>query len=83
MLMRNAATDRGTADLMGAMQGSASIRASLEQVSARISKFEERYGFDSDEMRQRVGTGSLREDDSICTWLMLLSRRDRLVQRQG
>jgi len=83
MLMRNAATDRGATDLLSAMQGSASIQASLEQVSARISKFEENYGFRSDVMQQRVGAGSLREDDSICTWLMLLSRKDRLVQRQG
>jgi len=51
----------------------------LPRLEAVIQAFEQRYGFATDTLRQRVASGEERETDDFCRWLMFARLRDRLV----
>lgn len=53
----------------------------LHDVDLEIRAFEERLNLPSETMKERVSEGSLKETWEICQWLMLLSRRERIVSR--
>ena len=53
--------------------------SALEQVNAAISRMENEYGMASDQMRDLLKNGKLRETEAYCHWLLLLSLRNRLA----
>lgn len=86
MLIRNAESEQGVATLRRHLDSSANkevLRRSLQEVSVRLLEFEAKYQLSSELMRRQVLEGTLREDESICTWLMLMNRKARLAKKLG
>jgi len=65
--------------LTALVQASFDASHALARVNQRIAAFEQRYGLASDAMRRDVISGDLSETEDICTWLMLMNRRERLA----
>ncbi len=76
-------TDGSGSDLTALVQASFDAGQALTRVNQRIAAFEHRYGFAADVMRRDVIAGDLSETEDICTWLMLMNRRERLEQQSG
>jgi hypothetical protein len=51
----------------------------LGDLGIEIARFETRYEMSSATMRQKLIEGVLAETEDICSWLMLLSLRDKLA----
>lgn len=81
---REARTDEGRERLLTAVReaATAEVNGELQKVQSRIHSFEKRYGMNSDTMVERVGAGSLPEDEEVCAWFMALMVRKHLVERQ-
>jgi hypothetical protein len=50
------------------------------RIEAEICEFEDRFGFDSAEMRRQLDAQELQETWDVCQWLTLLHRRELLGQ---
>ena len=50
-------------------------------LSARIKRFELQYEMSSDEMKEELGKGSLKETAEISQWLFLIGLRNGHVQQ--
>ena len=70
-------------DLAPLVQMAFDATRALAVVAERIAAFEQQYKLTSDDMRKQVLAGDMAETDEICTWLMLMNRRQRLEQRAG
>lgn len=46
------------------------------ELDARIRQFELRYELSSDELRQKLSVGDMKETDEIASWLFYLKARD-------
>ena len=51
----------------------------IKRVTAKIRALEESHGFSSNEMREKLKSGEIRETLDICDWLLFLRHRDRLM----
>jgi len=69
--------------LTALVQASFDASHALARVNQRIAAFEQRYGVASDAMRRDVISGDLSETEDICTWLMLMNRREHLTASEG
>lgn len=55
----------------------------LEDINAAICRMENEFGMESEQMREFLRDGKIRETEAYCHWLLLLSLRDRLVHVSG
>jgi len=51
------------------------------ELAAQIQAYEQRYEMTSDEMIASINNGSLRENDEVCDWLILLKLRSHIEAR--
>jgi hypothetical protein len=59
----------------------APLNGEKEDLDRQISIFETRYEMSSDEMQKQYRAKQLKETADICSWMMLLSLRDRLGRK--
>lgn len=52
--------------------------ADIEAMDAEIAEYEERYGLDSNQLRNELSSGEREETEEILSWLMLLHLRERV-----
>lgn len=71
--------DRKFAELTAG--GHRTLNGEVEDLSGHLAEFEARYEMSSATMRRKYLDGTLPETADICSWLMLLDVRDRLVQQ--
>lgn len=51
---------------------------SVKALNAEIAEYEEKYGFDSDQLLEDLSSGEREETEEILSWLMLIRLRDRV-----
>lgn len=55
----------------------------LANLNDEISEYERRYEISSARLLEELASGTRRETDEICSWLIRLRRRDRAQSRQA
>jgi len=55
----------------------------IKRLDAAVRAFEEKYGFDTETLRNDLAADRLYETAEICEWLMLAGLRDRIVGRKA
>lgn len=56
------------------------VNGEVKALDAEIRAYEQRFGMDSETLKQRLSEGTVEETDDVCMWLMRLKLRDRLVE---
>lgn len=72
--MPKADADKALGELVTSASGRRNGQAAA--LDARIRQFELQYEVTSDEMRERLATGELKETADIASWLFYLQARD-------
>lgn len=80
-LMSETARDRTFSDLVKATRSPPN--GEIRSLEVRIQEFERAEGMDSATMRRLLDAGEIAETSRICSWLMALKLRERLVERQA
>lgn len=56
------------------------VNGEVNALDAEIRAYEQRFKMDSETLKKRLSEGTVEETDEVCTWLMRLKLRDRLVE---
>jgi len=59
---------------------STQIQERLNQLQVQIREFEEKHNMSSIEMEKKLSAGEIVETNDVCTWLMLLRKKNRFEQ---
>jgi len=54
----------------------------VTELDAKIRAYEDRFGFDSKTLLERVKSGEQRETWDICQWMMTLELRDSIAAKR-
>jgi hypothetical protein len=59
----------------------AQINERIKSLDSRIAEFEKENGLSSSLMEEKVESGEIEENVSICSWLILLRKKDHLAKQ--